>query len=202
MTDKLYHSIFKKIPEDVSAPYRKAVKQVQTVLFNELTWGMPSRLKRDFKGSALMVLNGVVWIGASMMLMGFIRDEDKDGLKEADAETKIRRFASYLFGSQGFFGGIPIFGTILGGLVENMIPGEKKFQNFGNALAPITDDVTRLIKDLSQDPEWGIVIMDIAKIGMMYYGAGRGLFNDIEAAIEMGEAKGAVRGFLRLFGVR
>jgi hypothetical protein len=174
-----------------------------SILFNELAWGMPARLKADFKGNALMVANGLAWIGLSMAAMGFLRDEEKDDWREGmTSEEVTRRLLAYLLGSQGLFGSLPIFGSFLGGLVHNAILGKPDFRNFGNSLDPGFEAITRLFQDLSTREEGFTIGRDALRIGLQYVGLGAGLLQDIEASEEMLREKGWARAWLRMFGVR
>jgi hypothetical protein len=146
-------------------------------LFNHWTWDIPQRLKRDFKKNIAMAVWGGFMLASSMVLMGFLRDEDKEKL-QGDPEDVIRRLTAYLLGTQGVFGNTPIVGMMLGALVESIITGEN-FRYIGTQQFPQYGRITRMLSGDEKE-----LVFNAVSILLWMNGTFAGQVDDIRAAIE------------------
>ena len=152
-------------------------------LFNHWTWDIPQRLKRDFRGNIGLVIWGGLTLAASMMLMGFLRDEDKEKLLEEEPSEVMRRLSAYLLGRQGIFGNTPLVGMMLGALVESIITDKNPIY-IGSQQYPQYGRITRVISDIKKDEDIFKTAVDMVSVLLWMNGTFAGQFDDIHEAVE------------------
>lgn len=152
-------------------------------MFNHWTWDIPQRLKRDFRGNIGLVIWGGLTLAASMMLMGFLRDEDKEKLLEEEPSEVMRRLSAYLLGRQGIFGNTPLVGMMLGALVESIITDKNPIY-IGSQQYPQYGRITRVISDIKKDEDIFKTAVDMVSVLLWMNGTFAGQFDDIHEAVE------------------
>jgi hypothetical protein len=149
-----------------------------------------------------MIVWGASLMGASMLLMGALRDDDKEELEDADGETWRKHILSWFLGGYGMFGNAPFFGSALGALAEMVITGEINTSLLGQNMIPAGSNFARLFRDFTNDAETYKIIIDVLRIVLMYSGTGYGTLTDLEAALKMENVSALRRALRAVIGMR
>ena len=172
-------------------------------LWNKVTFdALAGGLKNPSWEKFGMFLWGALLMGTGMLLMGALRDDEKDELKDADFETWRKHILSWLLGGYGMFGNTPFLGSALGSLAEIVITGDAGAQSFGQDMTPAVTNISKLVKDFTNHAETHKIIIDVFKIVLMYTGTGYGALTDLEAALKMENAPAWRRALRAIAGVR